>query len=47
MIRMNNEYHGTSSTPSNFLRTQLYLRSWFDKYGTKGQAAVTTTQQER
>jgi dipeptidyl aminopeptidase/acylaminoacyl peptidase len=44
MIRMNNEYHGTSSTPSNFLRTQLYLRSWFDKYGTKG-SNVTTTQQ--
>ncbi|HEY6219579.1 MAG TPA: S9 family peptidase [Gemmatimonadaceae bacterium] len=41
MIRMNNEYHGTSSTPSNFLRTQLYLRAWFDKYGTKGAAATT------
>jgi dipeptidyl aminopeptidase/acylaminoacyl peptidase len=40
MIRMNNEYHGTSSTPSNFLRTQLYLRSWFDKYATKGMAGV-------
>jgi len=34
MIRMNNEYHGTSSTPSNFLRTQLYLRSWFERYST-------------
>ena len=43
MIRMNNEYHGTSSTPSNFLRTQLYLRAWFEKYGTKN-GAVTTTQ---
>jgi dipeptidyl aminopeptidase/acylaminoacyl peptidase len=43
MIRMNNEYHGTSSTPSNFLRTQLYLRSWFDKYGTY-KSAVTTMQ---
>ncbi len=32
MIRFNNEWHGTSSTPSNFIRTQLYLRSWFDKY---------------
>ena len=32
MIRFNNEWHGTSSTPSNFLRTQLYLRSWFDRY---------------
>ena len=44
MIRMNNEYHGTSSTPSNFLRTQLYLRSLFDKYGTMPKGAVTTTQ---
>ena len=42
MIRMNNEYHGTSSTPSNFLRTQLYLRAWFEKYSTKN-GAVTTT----
>ena len=32
MIRFNNEWHGTSSTPSNFIRTQLYLRSWFDRY---------------
>jgi dipeptidyl aminopeptidase/acylaminoacyl peptidase len=32
MLRFNNEWHGTSSTPSNFLRTQLYLRYWFDKY---------------
>lgn len=29
MIRFNNEWHGTSSTPSNFLRTQLFLREWF------------------
>ena len=43
MIRMNNEYHGTSRTPSNFLRTQLYLRAWFDKYATKPAGAVTTT----
>ena len=40
LIRMNNEYHGTSSTPSNFLRTQLYLRSWFDKYSTKAAATM-------
>ncbi|HVZ78825.1 MAG TPA: S9 family peptidase [Gemmatimonadaceae bacterium] len=40
MIRMNNEYHGTSSTPSNFLRTQLYVRSWFERWGTKGRAAA-------
>jgi dipeptidyl aminopeptidase/acylaminoacyl peptidase len=32
MIRFNNEWHGTSSTPSNFLRTQLYMRSWFERW---------------
>lgn len=32
MIRFNNEWHGTSSTPSNFLRTQAFLRSWFEKW---------------
>jgi dipeptidyl aminopeptidase/acylaminoacyl peptidase len=32
MIRFKNEWHGTSSTPSNFLRTQLYLREWFKRW---------------
>ncbi len=32
MIRFKNEWHGTSSTPSNFLRTQIYLREWFEKH---------------
>ncbi len=32
MVRFNEEYHGTTSKPSNFLRTQLYLRYWFEKY---------------
>jgi dipeptidyl aminopeptidase/acylaminoacyl peptidase len=40
LVRMNNEFHGTSSTPSNFLRTQLYLRSWFDRYGSRAKAAT-------
>ncbi len=35
MLRFNGEYHGTSSRPSNFLRTQLYLRYWFEKYTTR------------
>jgi dipeptidyl aminopeptidase/acylaminoacyl peptidase len=34
MIRFPDEWHGTSSRPSNFLRTQLYLRSWFERHGT-------------
>ena len=32
MVRFNNEWHGTSRTPSNFLRTQAYLKYWFEKY---------------
>jgi len=32
MVRFNEEFHGTTSKPSNFLRTQLYLRHWFEKY---------------
>jgi len=39
MVRFNNEWHGTSSTPSNFLRTQLYLREWFKRWERK--AGVT------
>ncbi len=32
MVRFNEEFHGTSSKPSNFLRTQLYLRHWFERW---------------
>jgi dipeptidyl aminopeptidase/acylaminoacyl peptidase len=34
MVRYQNEWHGTTSRPSNFMRTQLYLRKWFEKWGT-------------
>jgi len=42
MIRFNDEWHGTTSVPSNFMRTQLYLRYWFDKYK-RGPERKTTT----
>lgn len=32
MIRFQDEWHGTSSKPSNFMRTQLYLREWFQRH---------------
>jgi dipeptidyl aminopeptidase/acylaminoacyl peptidase len=32
MLRFKDEYHGTSSNPTNYLRTQLYLHSWFEKW---------------
>jgi dipeptidyl aminopeptidase/acylaminoacyl peptidase len=36
MIRFNDEWHGTSSKPSNFARTQLYLREWFTRHARRG-----------
>lgn len=33
LIPMVGEWHGTWSIPSNMLRTQLYLRKWFEQYG--------------
>src|SRR5262245_24097007 len=40
MLRFNGEWHGTSSRPSNFIRTQLYLRYWFEKWMTKDPPAA-------
>ena len=36
MLRFNDEWHGTTSKPSNFMRTQLYLRHWFEKHTRPG-----------
>jgi dipeptidyl aminopeptidase/acylaminoacyl peptidase len=40
MVRFNEEWHGTTSKPSNFLRTQLYLRDWFSKHA-RGTTAIS------
>lgn len=32
LIPMPNEYHGTGSRPSNYLRTHLYLQKWFEEH---------------
>jgi dipeptidyl aminopeptidase/acylaminoacyl peptidase len=44
LIRFDGEYHGTGrSKPSNFMRTQLYMMSWYRRWGgdsTKVNAAV-------
>lgn len=39
MIRFNEEFHGTSSKPSNYLRTQQYLYYWFNQYKRNGATA--------
>ena len=32
LIRLQQQGHGTSSRPSNFMRTQLYLQRWFARF---------------
>ncbi len=33
MIQFKKEYHGTMRVPSNYMRTQLYIMNWFERYG--------------
>jgi dipeptidyl aminopeptidase/acylaminoacyl peptidase len=32
LLRFSGEYHGTGSKPSNWMRTQLYMMSWYARY---------------
>ena len=32
LLRFENEWHGTGSRPSNWMRTQLYMMSWYRKW---------------
>ena len=41
LLRFENEWHGTSSRPSNWIRTQLYMMSWYNKWPGSGVAAAT------
>lgn len=36
LMRFDSEYHGTSSKPSNAMRTMLYMMSWYDDWTTDG-----------
>src|SRR5262249_59210278 len=48
LLQFNEEYHGTGSKPSNYIRTQLYMMSWFKQWTRPaGGRATTTTAQER
>lgn len=46
LLQFEGEYHGTGSKPSNFIRTQLYMMSWFQKYSRPGGKVTTTTSTE-
>jgi hypothetical protein len=41
LLQFEGEYHGTSSKPSNFMRTLLYMQSWYGKWP----ASTNTTSQ--
>jgi dipeptidyl aminopeptidase/acylaminoacyl peptidase len=43
LLQFNEEYHGTGSKPSNFIRTQLYMMAWFNKYTRATGGKITTT----
>jgi dipeptidyl aminopeptidase/acylaminoacyl peptidase len=45
LLQFNEEYHGTGSKPSNYIRTQLYMMSWFSKYTRPGGGRVSSTEQ--
>jgi len=45
LLQFNEEYHGTGSKPSNYIRTQLYMMSWFNKFSRQSGGRVTTTSQ--
>jgi dipeptidyl aminopeptidase/acylaminoacyl peptidase len=41
LIRFEGEFHGTGSKPSNFMRTQLYMMSWYNRWKRSGSAVTT------
>jgi len=45
LLEFNEEYHGTGSKPSNYIRTQLYMMSWFNKYTREASGRVSTAAQ--
>ena len=37
LMRFNDQYHGTGTKPSNYMRTILYMMSWYKKYTIDGE----------
>ncbi|HEY7292848.1 MAG TPA: S9 family peptidase [Vicinamibacterales bacterium] len=43
LLEFADEFHGTGSKPSNYIRTQLYMMSWFNKYTRQSGGRISTT----
>lgn len=41
LLRFENEWHGTGSRPSNWIRTQLYMMSWYNKWPSAGKTVTS------
>ena len=37
LLRFNDQYHGTGTKPSNYMRTILYMMSWYNKFTLDGE----------
>jgi len=42
LLRFEGEFHGTGSKPSNFIRTQLYMMSWYKQWKRGSSGTVVT-----
>ncbi len=40
MVRLTDSWHSRSLPPTNFLRVQLYLRNWFERFKVEGDATT-------
>jgi len=43
LLEFNEEFHGTGTKPSNYIRTQLYMMSWFNQWTRAAGGKATTT----
>ena len=37
LLRFNDQYHGTGTRPSNYMRTMLYMMSWYNRFTLDGE----------
>ena len=44
LLRFEGEFHGTGSKPSNFMRTQLYMMSWYKQWRRAATGTVITAE---
>jgi len=45
LLRFHDEYHGTGTKPSNYMRTILYMMSWYNRYTLDGEVAAAVEEQ--